>query len=362
MRGKPNKPENLKEEREERDEVLSSFIGRWAADATRVSIQKLNTSTNRYMHITSAPAELVNEEYIQKHERGGGGIYKLMLHDAEGRTLTTRFNIEIAPLSQSELEQLDWWQAQHQDKPAAALAPAQPAGFSMQDLLMRMEAASQRQHEEHLELIKGLTARREEAGGNSITELITALATLQNIMPKPQQSFPEKMMDRIFDMALKQPGAQSQTSEVLSFAKDVFTEMRPLLFKGATPDSAARPAEQVETAAAADGQQPAEEGDEVEEVNLTSAILYLKEQRRAMKKPEDVAIFIEMAIAQNPEFNSLIREMIALPFEQIIATDRELQMVSYRTWFKELYDALHVRLLGSPVHTGGPAGDGGNAQ
>lgn len=298
--------------------------------SNRISVKRLDTTKKTWETLGSVAADVLDEDYMI--DEFGPGRYTLQFRDAEGRVLGAKTTIDIGERARPN---------PHVRPPAPAAPIAELTGTSQIELLKQ---ELERRDAMMLRMIDAI-AQRQTAPAPQLTEMVTALASMQKLMPAapaaPPPTFSEKLMERAFNMAAKGNGADDEGgNELFSFLRDVWKEVKPQLMPQASP-----------AAPAAD--------DDVEEttVDLTALFTELKSKCEKQRTPAMVAEMIVDQAEANANFHAIVCELIERPFEELAALDVDLTMPAYRDWFLKLYEELRVRLLGSPNDTGGSGGD-----
>ena len=311
-----------------------------------ISVKRL-TADRHWESCGAVPADVLDEDYM--FNEFGPGRYMIYLKTSEGKMLGQRSTVFIG--------------ARATPSPVTAPAPAaviEPRLSGRTEVELLRETL-ERQNQMFLRLVDAIATSKPAtaAAGSTVTELVTALGTLQNLMPKRESvPLPERLMERVFEMA-KEPARDvsgTPRNELLAFAMDVWREMKPML---AAPPATAAPA-QPATAAAAAPTVPAaaveEQGEEIT-VDLTPAIDQLKDHCRKQRPPETIADIILDQCKTNEQLAAIVEELAEKPIGEILALDPELQMPGYKIWFTKLHEVLGVRLLGSARNPGGASGN-----
>jgi len=355
----------------ESDDDFETIKAQWMPDCKRIAVRKYDEKSGRWIRHGSYPADICNEDYIQ--QTWGGGVYRLFLVDDKGDYLLSAkrdgrpepaFTVQVADPPGGLV---------HPNLRNAAPAPEAAATQANNELEM-LRRQMERQHQMMLEMVASM---RQPGNQTPITELVTALVSLQNVLPKPAPSLPEKLMDRMFEVMAAGAGGGESRDSWLGFARDVMHELPAMLAAvsggAAVPtvptSPAARPApESVQpgatvlpvTGSVPAANPPAEVAEEEMEltVDMGAALAFLKDQCRRGIQPEATAALIQHQAETSEDFADWLDDLLAQPLDAITGTDPELQMPGYKVWFTKLYE--HLRQLAGVDDSARRAGNGGN--
>ena len=259
------------------------------------------------------------EDFIQQKFRAG--IYQIKLYDSQGQFITSSQGIEIADPPRLE---------RPVDHPAIAPASV-TAGFSQSDLVEFMRAESNRNHALLMEFV-----RTRSAEGNSIKDLIAALAALKQITPAAPP--PPPSLDQVFlkgvEFASKvaAPAAAGDSEKgLMDYVKEIYELARPMVAEGLAAlrqPPAAPAAEETET-----------------ELDIEPALEFLKDKARQGRSVEWCAETIIDQMQGNADLTNLIVHTVNQPVDEFLALDDAFAADPLKSWIINLHAELHRRLI-----------------
>lgn len=346
---------------------LATFIELYK-DTARVIMRKLVFVNGKevWQRLGSVPADVFSEDYVQSHYFGGS--YQFIFQNAKGEIIRTVQGIEIAdPPNVEELRE-----QQRAKAPQRDLAVSVPQSSHVDLLKLELD----KRDAMFLRLVDALAQNRGDHAAapavsmpEMMTSMIAAMGALQNLAPKPQQSFSEKVMDKILAKAFKDAGDTDDSW--LGLARDVVKEVTPHLataLNNGRPRTAIPAATSTESRPSAgdiqdEGLETDVDDDEGEEttVNISQILAHLKGKCRAGRKVAAVVDEVEDLVNGNEALTEMVKTFVAAPMAEFVAVDPELAAPHYQLWFEQLKEALSVRFVDSNGGAERPSGNAVNA-
>lgn len=319
-------------ETEKQDRVLQNFNEKFSA-SNRVAISRFNNETQRYKHVLSTdPAAIgeVIEDYLQRNF--GGGNFKVVLHDENGRVIGERSPIEIEnpPGKQKE-------------EPAPAVAGLVPTRGGMPiDIFQFMQEERARQHELMLEMI-----RAQGSSKTPVMEMINGLAQLRALEPKtpPPPPQAEELFLKGIEFARKASGSAGKDDDgFMGIVREVLELAKPIIAAQVNPPLAGNPA--APAAAPIDGQAGQVEEEEFtdEQIDIEPALTYLKGKFRNGTPIPMIAEMILDYMQLSSDVADFVNFSIQNPVEQFLSLDDEFSTEPFKTAATNLHAELKRRL------------------
>jgi hypothetical protein len=189
-------------------------------------------------------------------------------------------------------------------------------------------------------LVSNMATHNQSSQGPTITDLTTALANLDGLRGKQESGL--DMFKQGMDMAKTMMdvagggGGGDWKSELLKMGREAVPAITSIVQNRMTQPNGTPTVQPVQEQTMID---PEQMTDEQKKLLLKQTITYLKGQFISGLPPESALDFI-IANSGNPQYQTVIRAVLAFSFEDIVKLDAELQSEPFNVCFRTVYDGL----------------------